>query len=83
MDEATDSDGRHVAAVVMRSLEDGTSRPYLIDAVSATIKLTVDDCIRSLGDKCNRNDVLMLVTDAAPYMRKAGKKLILFSNHFH
>lgn len=88
IDEATDSEGRHIAAIVVRSLEDETKRPYLMDAVpleatnSKTITEAVDDCLRAMGPECNRHDVLMLVTDAASYMRKAGYILYFLNSKF-
>lgn len=62
----------------MRSLEDETKRPYLMEAVplEATNSQTIkDDCLRSLGSDCDRHDVLMFVTDAAPYMLEASMTL--------
>lgn len=78
IDETKDCEPRHVGAIVVRVLTDNVSKPYILDAIDLeatnvdTIKLAVDDCLRMLGESCNRNDVLMFVTDKAPYMLKAG-----------
>lgn len=81
IDETKDKDGRHVAAIIVRDFEEECSKPYLIYVVelsetnSTTIKLAVDDAIKKLGEGCDRNNLLVLVTDAAKYMIKAGKYL--------
>lgn len=78
VDETTDVEGRHVGAVVVRTLEDQPSRPYLMQIVdldrtnAVTIYHAVDDSIRLLGDAVRREDVLVMVTDAAAYMILAG-----------
>lgn len=67
-----------MGAIVVRSLCDENLPPFILDAIdmeatnALTIKLAVDDCLRRLGDSCDREDVLMFVTDRAPYMKKAG-----------
>lgn len=78
MDETKDKDGRHVAAVIVRDFEDPSSPPYLIYTVELeftngeTVKAAVDDAIRKLGENTDRRNILVLVTDAARYMKKAG-----------
>lgn len=77
IDETRDRSGKLVGVVVLRAL-DRLDRPYLYKVIdlektnSETICRTVDDAIRSLGDSTNRDDILMLLTDGAPYMLKAG-----------
>lgn len=79
VDETTDAERRHVAAVVVRTLEDEPTRPYILTAVELShtnarkVLEAVDDSIRMLGDAVTRNDVLAFVTDSAPYMIKCGK----------
>lgn len=66
-----------MGAIVVRSLSDENAPLYIIDAMdlgatnASTIQLAVDDCLRKLS--CDREDVLMFVTDRAPYMKKARK----------
>lgn len=44
----------------------------------------VDDALRLLGEGCSRDDVLVMVTDGARYMLKAGRKLKeLYPNLVH
>lgn len=78
IDETKDKEGRHVAAVIVRDFEDPASPPYLIytaqlEATNGdTIKIAVDDAIKKLGEGTDRHDILVLVTDAAKYMKRAG-----------
>lgn len=90
VDETTDAEGRHVAAVLLRTMEESSSRPYLmqileLDKTNAdTVFHAVDDFLRLLGDAVNRNDILALVTDAAAYMICAGNKLkAIYSRMLH
>lgn len=72
-----------MAAIIVRDFEEKCAKPYLIYVVeltetnSKTIKLAADDAIKKLGEGCDRNNLLVLVTDAAKYMLKAGKYLIV------
>lgn len=78
VDETLDGEGRHVAAVILRTLEEQSCRPYLLKIFDLkktngeTIFHAVDDAIRVLGDAINRDDILVLLTDAAAYMILAG-----------
>lgn len=82
VDETKDSAGRHVAAIIIRSMEE-SSRPYLIHVVELdatngeTIRTAVDDGLKKLGEDCNREDVLVLLTDKAPYMKRAGENFFI------
>lgn len=82
VDETRDRTGRFVGAIVLRSL-DALDKPYLVSVVdleetnSNTICRAVDDAIRMLGS--SRDDILMLVTDGARYMIKAGMLIYLIS----
>lgn len=90
VDETTDREGRKVAAVLLRTLEDNPSRPYMIQAFELdktngeTIFHAVDDGIRLFGDAIRREDVLALLTDAAAYMKRAGMSYLYCSvSPFH
>lgn len=84
VDETIDKQKRYVANVVVRALEKG-SRPHLFNVAQLektnadTICQTIDDAIRMLGAEFPRENFLVLVTDAAPYMVKAGNCSILQS----
>lgn len=79
IDETRDTAGRFVAAIVVRKLNDVKSTPYILSVLQldatngSTIALAVDDALRELGGAIRRDDVLMLVTDGAPYMKCAGR----------
>jgi hypothetical protein len=89
IDETRDRTGRFVGAIVLRALDE-LNKPYLFKIIdleetnSATICRAVDDAIRSLGEGTTRDDVLMLLTDGARYMVKAGKNwtAYLFATHW-
>lgn len=84
VDETYDQEGRHVAAVIVRALEEN-STPYMMHTFdlkstnSDTILRAVDDSLRILSDVIDREHVLVLLTDGAPYMCLAG---ILFLSKF-
>lgn len=80
VDETRDSDGRLIAAVIVRTLTNtSVGPPFLIhmqelaQTNSETILCAVDEGIKMLGDGIRRNDVIMYMTDGAPYMIKSGK----------
>ena len=91
IDETTDSLGRHFANVVVGSLENDPSKIYLLttDTLNVTNSSTIAQLFTSsLGllwlDGIKYNNVLLFVTDAAPYMRKAATALkVLFPNMIH
>lgn len=88
VDETTDAEGRHVASVVLRTLEDESSPPYLLKSFDlartngVAIYHVVDDAIRILGDAVDRLDILVLLTDAAAYMLTAGKFVCSLSQSY-
>lgn len=92
MDESTDSLGRYVANVVVGTMEeDGSGEQFLINCEQlekvnfSTISKVFD---RSLGliypNGIQHDSVLLLLTDAAPYMVKAANSLqALYSKMVH
>ena len=86
IDETTDSCGRGVANCVVGVLSPNVEecKSYLINTAtlestnSNTIAQFFDDSLNIFGIKVlNKDDILLLVTDAAPYMVKAGNGLTL------
>lgn len=82
IDETTDSAGRFVANVIAGVLfEDKPTEPYLLNVEflektnNTTIAQLFDDSIKLIDPKFNRDNVLLLVSDAALYMIKAGKTI--------
>lgn len=80
VDEARDSDGRFIAAIVVRALsETGGEPPILLNLTELTqtdgesIMKAVDDALRLVSDVVDREDVVMLTTDGAPYMIRSGE----------
>uniref|UniRef100_A0A915EKM7 DUF659 domain-containing protein n=1 Tax=Ditylenchus dipsaci TaxID=166011 RepID=A0A915EKM7_9BILA len=83
VDETTDMMGRYVANLIVGKLDSqGASRPYLVSVKMleqtnhSTISRFVNDGLKDLladGEKENR--LLLLVTDAASYMKKAADVL--------
>ena len=94
VDETTDTCGRYMANVIVGKLsptEPGKGRLILckeLDAANhATIVRTVQEAIRLLwpvSSDVDESRVLAFLTDAAPYMLKAGKHLqVLYPKMIH
>ena len=92
MDETSDAVGRYVANVVVGVLrEDRPGEKFLISCEAlertnhSTIAVTFDNALNLLWPEgVKRENVLLLVTDAAPYMVKAGKGLqLLYPKMIH
>lgn len=94
VDETTNANGDQIANVIVGKLDNTPSRPYVI--ASKCLQQTNNETITNLiitslsnfwccdakSDKFNK--VLLLVTDAAPYMMKVGKNLdSVFKNMTH
>lgn len=92
VDETTDINGRYVAYLLVGSLKsDKAISPFLIACKQlektnySTITRFVNDGLKKLwpGGGCNVK-VLLMLSDAAPYMVKAADTLkILYSNIIH
>lgn len=87
IDETTDIEGRYVANVVvgiMDSDEEKSKQKFLINTVELekanheTIARAFNDSIALLGECFNKNQILLYVSDAAPYMVKSAKVLKVF-----
>lgn len=87
IDETTDASGRYIANVVLGILNKDpeiSKQRFLLNtallnkANHTNIARLFDDSIRILGETFNKDDVLLLLTDAAPYMVKAAKALQVF-----
>lgn len=85
VDETTDRSGRYIANLIIGKLSEteGTSSHLLackqLEHVNnCTISRFVNDGLRLLWPNGNENQVLLLVTDAAAYMLKAGRNLKVF-----
>lgn len=86
-DETVDKCGRYIAHLVCGKLDHmGPSRPHLLackalDVVNhSTIARFVNDSVHKLwpNDESSSERVLIFISDAAPYMVKAAKSLLLF-----
>ncbi|KAF4531152.1 hypothetical protein B566_EDAN017171 [Ephemera danica] len=86
VDETTDRDGRYICNVLVGLLlEDGPSPPYLIAVKQLertnqnTVSRCVDEALTDLfGDSSARNRLLLLLSDAAAYMKAAARLLRAF-----
>jgi len=87
IDETTDSVGRYVANAVMGVLSfnhDVAKKRFLINtsqlekADSSNIARFFEHSLNALGNDFNKDKVLLFVTDAAPYMKKAAKAIKTF-----
>nr|CAD7202112.1 unnamed protein product [Timema douglasi] len=86
VDETTDRCGRYIANIVVGKLDStGPSSPHLIAsrvlevANSSTIARVVRDSLRVLWPSENNDEKLMvLLTDSAAYILKAGASLMVF-----
>ena len=85
VDETTDKQGRYVANLIIGALSEiESSGSFLLackqlDQVNnATVARFVNDSIRMLWPQGNETKVLLLITDAAAYMIKAGQNLKIF-----
>ncbi|XP_033245103.1 uncharacterized protein LOC117187204 [Drosophila miranda] len=85
VDETTDKQGRYVANLIIRTLsEKESSSSFLLsckqleEVNNATVSRFVNDSIRILWPHGNELKVLLLLTDTAAYMIKAGKNLKVF-----
>ncbi|PNF39209.1 hypothetical protein B7P43_G01301 [Cryptotermes secundus] len=92
LDETSDVDGRYIANVIVGTLkQDQPGERFLLDcevlerANHSTIAVLFDNSMKLLWPNgIQRNNVLLLVTDAAPYMKKAAKGLrILYPKMVH
>ena len=85
-DETTDTLGRFIANLIVGKLDsEAASKPYLIyckplvTTNSSTIARFINDGLKVLWpDGVKEERVLLLYTDAAAYMLKAGKSLNVF-----
>jgi transcriptional regulator of met regulon len=92
IDETTDCTGRHVANVVIGTLEVGEPyRTFLLttEELEATNSSTIAQLFTSAltllwPEGIKYNNVLLFVTDAAPYMKKAAQGLkVMFPSMLH
>lgn len=87
VDETTDSSGRYIANFLIGVLSTDpvqAKEVYLLNTEvlertnHSTIAKFVDDSLCILGRDFKKDNLLLMVTDAAPYMVKAGKVLKTF-----
>lgn len=86
VDETTDSVGRYIANVLVGAMKpDDVCKPHLLvsrelpSTNHATVSRLVNDAMAVLWPNGTEHDrVLLLLSDAAPYMVKAGKALQVF-----
>lgn len=86
IDETTDSLGRYIANVVIGTLEtDGPGQTFLLNsevltkANHSTIAKLFDNSMHLLWpEEVRYDDVLLFLSDAAPYMVKSGKSIQVF-----
>lgn len=85
VDETTDRQGRMMANMIIGSLsEQAASKPRLVacrqleKANSDTVAKFVNNTLRSLWPHGNEDKLLLFLSDAAPYMVKAGSALKVF-----
>jgi len=86
LDETTDTEGRYVANVVVGTLElNGPGKHFLINTEvlekvnHSTISKLFDRSLQIIWPNGIKHDqVLLLLSDAAPYMVKAGKAIKVF-----
>uniref|UniRef100_A0A2S2Q5L2 CGG triplet repeat-binding protein 1 n=1 Tax=Sipha flava TaxID=143950 RepID=A0A2S2Q5L2_9HEMI len=92
LDETTDAEGRYIANVIIGSLEEDTAGPIFLlntEALEKTNHSTVSKLFdKSLSilwpDGIRHDNVLLFLSDAAPYMVKCGKSLnALYSKMVH
>lgn len=91
IDETTDSGGRYVANVIVGELKpEEPGQSYLLmcevleKANSTTIAQLFCQSLQVLWGAVHHDRVLLFVTDAAPYMKKAGDSLkVLFPKMLH
>ncbi|KAL4120274.1 hypothetical protein QTP88_012996 [Uroleucon formosanum] len=89
IDETTDIEGRYIANVVVGTLElDKPGKQFLVNCKElektnfSTISKLFDDSIQLMG--IQRDNVLLFLSDAAPYMVKSGEMLkALYSKMIH
>jgi len=86
IDETTDSLGRYIANVVIGTLEtDGPGQTFLLNseiltkANHSTIAKLFDNSMHLLWpEEVRHDDVLLFLSNAAPYMVKSGKSIQIF-----
>lgn len=91
MDETTDSAGRYVANIIVGALKTEPSQSFLLTSeclektTSSTIAKAFNDAMMLLWpDGIHYDRVHMFLSDAAPYMIKAGRGLrILYAKMVH
>lgn len=88
IDETRDRADRFVGGVVLRIIDDPEQEPYMfkvleLESVNGkSVAKAVDGILEELGVK--RENVVMFVTDGAPYMKVAGRILkIWYRNMIH
>lgn len=83
IDESTDTDGRYVGNVIIRTLEvNKPGKTFLLNSEilektnhSTIVQLFKNSMILLWPEGIRRENILFFVTDAAPYMIKAGKTI--------
>ena len=84
IDETTDTMGRCIANAVIGVLSDDPEKSkekFLLNSANLektnneTVAQFFKDLLQLLGDEFNNEKVLLLVTDAAPYMKKAATNI--------
>jgi hypothetical protein len=92
LDETSDVDGRYIANVIVGTLKQDQPREiFLLDcevlerANHLTPAVLFDNSMNLLWpNDIQRNNVLLVVTDAAPYMNKVAKGLqMLYTKMIH
>jgi hypothetical protein len=87
VDETTDVKGRYIANFVLGGLDENEpGNGYLINVKelnktnNVTVSQFINECLSSfyLPEKVPTDKVLLMVTDAAPYMLKAAQNLKIF-----
>lgn len=87
VDETTDASGRYIANFIVGILssdEEKSKETFLLNTAClektnhATIAKFVDESLCLLGPGFKKENFMLFVTDAAPYMVKAGKHLTTF-----
>lgn len=86
IDESIDVDGRFIANIIIGKLDDNKSKPFLLNYCEQLDKCNHQTIAQFFNNSMNilwpdvvlHDNVLLFVSDAAPYMVKAGKALNAF-----
>lgn len=86
IDETTDSLGRYIANVVIGTVEtDGPGQTFLLNSEvltkinHSTIAKFFDNSMHLMWtEEVHHDDILLFLSDAAPYMMKSGKSIQVF-----